>query len=102
MERELRAFPRFECSLSARLVIGEVTEDGQIIDLSQSGCKLLPATLQQMRGRDWRPGTPLSIEIAQQKFAAVLVWATPNLSALGCRFEPDIPADTVARLLSQS
>ena len=42
---ELRAFPRFACSTPARLVAGDIDEDGQVIDLSREGCKMLPFRL---------------------------------------------------------
>ncbi len=42
---ELRAFPRFACSTLARLVAGEIDADGQVIDLSREGCKMLPFRL---------------------------------------------------------
>ena len=91
---ELRAFPRLACSTPARLVAGALEEDGQVIDVSQGGCKMLPFRLAPLVEADLAAGATVVLDINGSRHAAVLAWATPNRSALGCRFvEPCSDAD---------
>lgn len=86
MTRELRAFPRFECSIPARLGAADLDEEGQVIDMSRNGCKWLPYSVERLVSRRWMPGDPLTLTLGGRILAGSLVWATPNASALGCQF----------------
>ena len=91
---ELRAFPRFACSTPARLVAGDIDEDGQVIDLSREGCKMLPFRLAPLIEAGLMAGAMVILHIGGSARGATLAWATPNRSALGCRFtEPCSDAD---------
>lgn len=85
-QSELRAFPRFSCSTPARIVAGEVEEEGQVIDMSQGGCKMLPYRLHLLKESRLEVGTTVALHLGGLLVEAKVVWATPNYSALGCQF----------------
>lgn len=88
---ELRAFPRLSCATPAQLQIGEAVEQaGQVIDVSSGGCKVLPSRLAPLVEQEFPPGTAITVTVAGFSVTGVLVWATPNFSALGCAFHEAI------------
>ncbi|OAN49119.1 hypothetical protein A6A04_03085 [Paramagnetospirillum marisnigri] len=84
---EHRAYPRLSWAHPAQLFLGEMTQPAQVADLSLGGCKLLPSDLAPLKSLDLRTGTPLRIEMEGYTFQAIMRWATPNMSALGCAFD---------------
>ena len=95
---DLRAYPRLTWAHPARMEIGGARQSAQVADLSQGGCKLLPSDLVSLLDAGLRPGAPLHIQIDHFAFDAVMRWATPNFSALGCSFDHVLTEDELRHL----
>jgi hypothetical protein len=99
---EHRAFPRFACSVKVRFTVGDVEGEGQLIDVSSGGCKLLPFELESLMAADMMPGTALMIAAGNAMVAATTAWMTPNFSALGCTFGTPLAADLLEMLVGET
>ncbi|MBI5162463.1 MAG: PilZ domain-containing protein [Magnetospirillum sp.] len=88
---ELRAYPRLSCALPARFLLedgsGDLCGEGQVMDLSPGGCKLLPAQLGPLVDRNVACGTPVTVRLNGAVVEGIIAWTTPNFSAIGCRFD---------------
>jgi len=96
--RDLRAFPRLSWAHPAQLEVHDILQDAQVADLSLGGCKLMPSHLDPLVAADLRPGASLKVIIDGIHFDAVMRWATPNHSAIGCAFESPLSAEALTRL----
>lgn len=95
---ELRAFPRLSCGWPAVAVVAGLETEGQVIDVSQGGCKLLPSRLEPLVENGIQAGAAVLVTVEGVSFPGRLVWATPNFSALGCAFDQPVADEVVAWL----
>jgi hypothetical protein len=85
---ELRAFPRLSCAIAAKLHIGPLTMDAQMVDISRGGCKVMPVEITEIHRERPQVGEQVAVAIDAGVYIGSMAWATPNYSALGCKFEP--------------
>jgi hypothetical protein len=84
-------------AIPAHLQVNEVDEDGQILDLDATGCKVLPAHLEELLDSDILHSA-ITLVIGEELVQGRVVWATPNYSALGCTFDRELGLYEVERL----
>jgi hypothetical protein len=82
-----------------RYVIDTICGEGQIIDISQGGCKILPFHLEPLIENQIDKGAEILLSLGALSASAMLIWATPNRSALGCSFAEPLPELTLASLM---
>lgn len=85
----------------AWLQIDDVAGAAQVIDLSRSGCKVLPKALEPLVANDIRPGATVTVQLDGVVLRGRMVWATPNYSALGCAFDEVISEQMVDQFCRQ-
>ncbi len=90
---ELRAFPRFAAGVLAQFHVAGCADDGQVMDVSRGGCKLLPFRLEPLVLLEPPHQSPLLLIIQSMEITARLAWSTPNYSALGCQFDQILTDD---------
>jgi hypothetical protein len=98
--RRLRAFPRLSCGRPSRLVFPDMEEVGQLVDISQGGGKFMPFQLEVLATWGMPPGLPIKVEVGGLLIAATIAWATPNYSAIGCRFDDPLAPERLAAALA--
>ena len=82
----MQPFPQLSWARPATLKVGGVELATQVSDLSARGCKMMPRRLERLHDVGLRPGDAVVAVVDGHAREAVIAWATPNLSALGCRF----------------
>jgi len=82
----MQPFPPLSWARPASLLVGGMEMAAQICDVSATGCKMLPKRLERLHDIGLRPGDAVTTVVDGHRREAVIAWATPNLSALGCRF----------------
>jgi hypothetical protein len=97
---ELRAFPRLSCGRPARLLFPEMEEGGQVVDISAGGSKFMPFQLETLAAWGMPPGLPIKVAIGSSIIPATIAWATPNYSAVGCRFDAPLSPAHLAAVLA--
>lgn len=100
MTTNLRAFPRLSCGRPARLIFPDMEEAGQIVDASAGGAKFMPFQLEVLAAWGMPPGLPIKLEMGGKIIPATIAWATPNFSALGCRFDTPLSPDHLSAILN--
>lgn len=99
---KLRAFPRLSCGRPARLVFPDMEEVGQVVDVSAGGSKFMPFHLEVLAAWGMPPGISVKVEIGATLIPASIVWATPNYSAIGCRFDNPLAPEQLAAILDET
>jgi len=82
----MQPFPNLSWARPASLLIAGTEFAAQVFDMSSAGCKLLPRRLERLHDVGLRPGDTVTAVVDGLRQDAVVAWTTPNLSALGCRF----------------
>lgn len=95
---DLRAYPRLSWAHPALIEVNGLIQVAQVADLSLGGCKLLPSDLVALLSADLWPGSSMRIQVDHISFDAVMRWATPNFSALGCTFHSVLTEDDIRHL----
>jgi len=80
----MKPFPTLSWARPASMRIGGIELEAQVYELSGSGFRLLPRRLDLLHQCGLRLGDPVTAVIDGTPHQAVLAWATPNMSALGC------------------
>jgi hypothetical protein len=86
------------CGRLVDFAVDAIRGHGQVIDIGTGGCKLLPEDLGPLIEHDIDRGAEIVLSFGAMSMAAVLVWATPNRSALGCRFRTPLCESTVGNI----
>lgn len=82
----MRPFPTLSWARPASLLIAGTELAAQVFDVSATGCKILPKRLEGLHEIGLRLGDTITAVVDGRRRDGVVAWATPNLSALGCRF----------------
>jgi hypothetical protein len=75
-------------------------EVGQVVDISSGGSKFMPFQLEMLAAWGMPPGLPIKVAIGGSIISATIAWATPNYSAVGCRFDAPLSQDHLAAVLA--
>lgn len=100
MTANLRAFPRLSCGHPARIIFPDMEEVGQVVDVSAGGSKFMPFHLDVLAAWGMPPGLPVKVEIGGTLITATIMWATPNYSAVGCRFDAPLSPELLSAILT--
>jgi len=82
----MQPFPILSWARPASLLIAGTEMAAQVCDVSAAGCKILPKRLEGVHAVGLRPGDAVTAVVDGRHHKGIISWATPNLSALGCRF----------------
>lgn len=82
----IRPFPPLSVGRRAKILFPDLVEEGQMVDVLHGGLRFMPFSVEDLSLWGIPSRSPVSIEAAGLRIDAIVEWATPNCSAVGCRF----------------